>query len=50
MTEPTSEPIADDPPEPTGPTAEIDDIEVFEATDQWASPDLTGLDDEDGAP
>jgi hypothetical protein len=36
----------DDPPEPTGTSATIDDVEVVEAPDQWPTPDLTGLDEE----
>jgi hypothetical protein len=48
MTEPTNEPIDDDQPEPAGTSAVVDDIEVWQATDQWASPDLTGVNAERG--
>lgn len=49
MPEPTNEPIIDAFPEPTGTSALIDDVEVFAASDQWPTPDLSDLDLEDGS-
>lgn len=43
MPEPTTEPH-DDPPEPAGTSAEIDDVDVFAASDQWPTADLSDLD------
>jgi hypothetical protein len=33
----------DDPPEPAGASATIDDVEVSAAEDQWPTPDLSDL-------
>lgn len=47
MSEPINEPIPHDPPEPTMTSAEIDDVEVFAATDQFPLGDVSDLDLED---
>lgn len=50
MSEPTPEPVLDAFPEPPMTSAEIDNVETWEAPDQWPTADLSGLDDlEDGA-
>jgi hypothetical protein len=49
MTEPVQDPTSNDPPEPTMTSAVIDDIDVFEASDQWPTADLSDLDLEDEA-
>ena len=46
MTEPTNEPLQDDQAEPIGPSAAIDDVEVFEAPDQWPTADLSDIEGE----
>jgi hypothetical protein len=45
MPEPTHEIIAA-MPEQTGTSAVIDDVEVFAASDQWPTADLSDFDDE----
>lgn len=45
MTEPTPDDVENAFPEPTGTSAEIDNIETWEAPDQWPTADLTGIDD-----
>lgn len=53
MPEPTTEHTDDDVldayPEPAGTSAVIDDVEVFAASDQWPTPDLSDLDLEDAS-
>lgn len=44
MTEPVLDPPQDDPSEPTGPSAIVDDVDVTAAPDQWDTPDLSDLD------
>lgn len=45
MSEPATEPVLDAFPEMTGTSAEIDDVEVFEAPDQWPTADLSDFDE-----
>lgn len=48
MTEPTHDLILqDDPPEPPGTSAVVDDIEVFEHPDQWPTADVSGVDEDE---
>lgn len=44
MSDPSPEPT-----EPAGPSAIIDDVEVWEAPDQWPTGDLSDLDLEEDA-
>lgn len=45
MPEPTTEPIEDSTPEPTGPSALIDDVEVSVSVDQYPMADLSDFED-----